>query len=92
MSLVDLDERLHTERNIWLATVRPDGSPHLTPIWFVWQDARMWMCTGATAVKTRNVRREPRVMVSLESGNDPVVGVGSVILLERWLMGGVIET
>ncbi|MCU1395799.1 MAG: Pyridoxamine 5-phosphate oxidase [Ilumatobacteraceae bacterium] len=81
--IVDLDERLQTERNIWIATVSPDGRPHLTPIWFVWQGARMWICTGASAVKTRNVRREPHVMVSLESGDSPVVGVGTVVVHER---------
>ncbi len=39
--------RVHTDKNIWLATVRPDGRPHLTPIWFVFHDAKFWVCTGA---------------------------------------------
>jgi F420H(2)-dependent biliverdin reductase len=76
-------ERLMTERNVWLATVRADGRPHLTPIWFVWHGGRMWVCTSAESVKTRNVRSNPNVMVSLEDGNAPVVGVGSVTLHER---------
>ena len=33
-------QRLETEAIIWLATVRSDGRPHLTPIWFVWQEVK----------------------------------------------------
>ena len=38
-----LAERLHTEKNVWLCTVRSDGSPHLTPIWFVHHDDAFWV-------------------------------------------------
>jgi PPOX class probable F420-dependent enzyme len=70
-------QRLLTEQNVWLATVRPDGRPHLTPIWFVWTDDHLWVCTGADSVKVRNVRRNPKVSVALESGNSPVAGEGT---------------
>ena len=30
-----IQERLSTEKNIWLASVRATGAPHLVPIWFV---------------------------------------------------------
>jgi F420H(2)-dependent biliverdin reductase len=86
-----LDERLRTERNVWLATVRPDGSPHLTPIWFVWVDSKMWVCTTALAVKTRNVRKNPRVMISLESGDDPLVGEGTVFVVDVPFPNDVVE-
>jgi hypothetical protein len=78
---MELQKRLCTERNVWLATVSATGSPHLTPIWFVWVDDRMWVCTTSLAVKTRNVRIDPRVMVSLESGDDPVVGEGTAFVM-----------
>ncbi|MFJ8363696.1 pyridoxamine 5'-phosphate oxidase family protein [Streptomyces sp. NPDC093984] len=29
-------DRLARERNAWLCTVRPDGSPHVTPVWFLY--------------------------------------------------------
>ena len=77
------DERLREERNLWLATTRPDGRPHLTPIWFVWHRSRFWICTGAGAVKTRNVRATPTVVLALEDGNDPIVAEGTVTLHER---------
>ena len=71
-----LAERLGSERNVWLTTVRPDGSPHTTPIWFVWVEGAFWVCTTGDSVKARNVGREPRVAVALEDGNRPVVAEG----------------
>lgn len=68
--------RLQTERNVWLATVRPSGKPHLVPIWFVWVSERFWICTSAST-KTRNILHNSQVSVSLESGNDPVVAEGT---------------
>ncbi|WP_262286823.1 pyridoxamine 5'-phosphate oxidase family protein [Micromonospora sp. MA102] len=32
----DVEIRLPRESNAWLCTLRPDGSPHLTPVWFVY--------------------------------------------------------
>lgn len=69
-------ERLSTDRNVWLAAVRADGRPHLTPIWFVHVDDHLWLCTMATAVKARLVRANPQVSVALEDGDAPVTGEG----------------
>ena len=30
--------RLERSHDYWVATVRPDGRPHLTPVWGVWTD------------------------------------------------------
>jgi F420H(2)-dependent biliverdin reductase len=68
-----IGRRLLTEQNIWLATVRSNGRPHLVPIWFVWVDRKIFICTGADSVKARNVLSNPHVSVSLENGNQPVV-------------------
>jgi PPOX class probable F420-dependent enzyme len=71
-----LEERLRTERILWLATVRPDGRPHLVPIWFTWHAERFWICTTSSTVKARNLAVEPRVAVSLE-GDPPVAAEGT---------------
>lgn len=68
-----VERRLQKDKNLWLATVRPDGRPHLAPIWFVWVDHKIFVCTGAESVKARNIRRNPHVTASLENGNQPVV-------------------
>ena len=52
-------ERLHDARNVWLATVRSDGRPHVAPVWFVYVEDRIWIGTGLTSVRVRNIRSNP---------------------------------
>ncbi len=67
----DSDEarRVAEERNLWLATVRPDGRPHLVPIWYVEVGGAWYICTESTSVKARNLQAEPRCSWSLENGD-----------------------
>ena len=53
---------------LWLATTRPDGRPHLTPIWYRLVDGRFWMCATAGAVKVRNLEANPACSVAVEEG------------------------
>lgn len=76
-------ERLGSERNIWMATTRPDGRPHLAPVWFVHVDDRLWVGTGAGSVRTRNLRNDPRASVSLQDGDRPLVAECTVQIHER---------
>ncbi len=75
--------RLANERNIWLATVRPDGRPHLAPVWFVHVDDRIWIGTGRGSVRVRNLRSNPAASASLEGGDAPLVAEGTVTIHER---------
>lgn len=34
--------RLQEASTIWLATVRPNGTPHLVPIWSFWQQGKVY--------------------------------------------------
>jgi len=70
---MNTDPRVEAAPNIWLATVRPDGRPHLIPIWFVVDDGRWYICAGAESVKAKNIRHNPRVALALEDGNHPLV-------------------
>lgn len=79
---MDTDSRLRTERNIWLATVRPDGRPQVTPVWFVHVRDRFWIGTGRDAVKTRNITTNPQVSLALEDGNHPTVAEGLAVVHE----------
>ncbi|MEV5593843.1 pyridoxamine 5'-phosphate oxidase family protein [Streptomyces sp. NPDC052496] len=72
--------RLAEERNVWLCTVRPDGSAHVTPVWFVYQSSRWWIGSDLSSVKVRNIRKEPRVSLALEDGRFPVVAEGDALL------------
>jgi Pyridoxamine 5'-phosphate oxidase len=65
------EQRLARARNFWIATTSPDGSPHSRPVWGVWQDGRFFFSTGSRI--GRNLDREPRVTVHLESGDEVVI-------------------
>ncbi|MFD2691087.1 pyridoxamine 5'-phosphate oxidase family protein [Streptomyces phyllanthi] len=73
--------RLAEEKNVWLCTVRPDGSAHVTPVWFVYQSSRWWIGSDHSSVKVRNILKEPRVSLALEDGRFPVVAEGDALLI-----------
>jgi PPOX class probable F420-dependent enzyme len=74
--------RVDSAQNVWMATVRPDGRPHLVPVWFV-VDAGCWyFCTAPGSVKARNLQSNPRVVLALEDGNNPLVVEGEARAVE----------
>ncbi len=73
-------ERLDREPLAWLCTLRRDGSPHQTPVWFVFHNSTLWICSAEKNRKVRNVLLDPRVSVALEGGGAPVVAEGRVTL------------
>jgi nitroimidazol reductase NimA-like FMN-containing flavoprotein (pyridoxamine 5'-phosphate oxidase superfamily) len=72
------EERLASSRNYWIATARAGGSPHAMPVWGVWIDDAVVFGTSARSRKGRNLTRDPRVVVHLESGDEVVVLEGEV--------------
>jgi nitroimidazol reductase NimA-like FMN-containing flavoprotein (pyridoxamine 5'-phosphate oxidase superfamily) len=68
-------QRMQSERNIWMATTRPDGRPHVAPLWFVWHDDRAYVMTGG--VKLANVRRNGLATLNTEDGNRVVIIEGT---------------
>lgn len=68
--------RLEQARNVWVATVRPDGRPHLVPIWFVTAADRWYLCTAPGSVKARNLGANPRLALALEDGDRPYIVEG----------------
>ena len=49
----------------WLATINPDGSPHVTGIGAMWVDGAFWFVTGDATRKGKNVARDPRCSLSV---------------------------
>jgi PPOX class probable F420-dependent enzyme len=54
-----------------LATVMPDGSPQVTPVWVHVEGDDVIVNTSEERVKTRNVRRDPRVALSVYDQKNP---------------------
>jgi general stress protein 26 len=74
------EARGHLERAevFWLATVRPDGRPHVTPLIAVWLDGALYFCTGASERKAKNLARNAHCVITtgcnaLNEGLDVVV-------------------
>jgi hypothetical protein len=49
----------------WLATIDPDGRPHVTGIGALWRDGTFWFETGEHTRKGRNIARDPRCTLSV---------------------------
>jgi PPOX class probable F420-dependent enzyme len=67
--------RLRREKIAWLTTVRRDGQPQSSPVWFLWRDGEIVVYSKPTTQKVRNVQTNPRVAVHLrdvDEGSDIV--------------------
>ncbi|WP_082778215.1 TIGR03618 family F420-dependent PPOX class oxidoreductase [Tsukamurella pseudospumae] len=66
------------DRIAWLTTIRADGSPHTTPVWFVLTaDPTFWIASASSNIKVGNIRRDPRVSIAVDgSGATPLVAEG----------------
>lgn len=54
-----------------LATLLPDGSPHVAPVWIDHDEDMILVNTAIGRVKQRNVARDPRVSLSIVDSNNP---------------------
>lgn len=57
---------LHGTRTAKIATVRDDGRPHVTPVWFVFDGEKILFMTWHQSVKAKNLRRDPRVTLCVD--------------------------
>ena len=65
----------------WLATINPDGSPHLTGIGALWADGCFWFETGKGTRKGRNLARDPRCTLSVATREFDLVVTGEASLV-----------
>ena len=64
-ALAFLDE----QRTVICATNGHDGFPHLMPLWYVVRDGTLWAWTYAKSQKTKNLERDPRATLQVETGD-----------------------
>ena len=70
-------ELLEKQANIWFTCVRPDGRPHMTPVWFVYQTGKLFIGIDPGSVKNRNILNNPNVVMALEDGSHPLICEGT---------------
>jgi hypothetical protein len=71
--------RLASARNYWLGTTAASDAPHTAPIWGVVVDDRFFIYSERETVKAKNIERDPRVVVHLESAEHVVIVYGRMI-------------
>lgn len=69
MSEAEIADFVNSSRTGTLATIGPDGQPHLTAMWYAVIDGEIWLETKAKSQKAVNLRRDPRVSFLLEDGD-----------------------
>jgi PPOX class probable F420-dependent enzyme len=70
-----------------LATVLPDGAPHTVPLWIGVHGDKIVFLTGPGSRKARNLRRDPRVALSIIPADNPFQPVIVRGRVTEWLDG-----
>lgn len=60
-----------------IATVKKDGSPHVTPIWYMYEGGKLIVNTTTDRVKFRNIQRDPRVSFLIDDGYPYLMVLGN---------------
>jgi PPOX class probable F420-dependent enzyme len=58
--------RLADEPIIWLTTLRADGTPQPSPVWFLWANQEMLIFSQPNTQKLRNIARSPKVALHFD--------------------------
>jgi nitroimidazol reductase NimA-like FMN-containing flavoprotein (pyridoxamine 5'-phosphate oxidase superfamily) len=69
MSEAEVSAFLQQQRVVACATNGPHGWPHVMPLWYVLRDGEIWGWTYAKSQKARNLERDDRATLSLETGD-----------------------
>lgn len=70
LSEAELLKLLGDERIAVVSSLGPRGWPHSMPMWFVPREGEVWIWTYAKSQKVRNLERDPRATVLVETGHE----------------------
>jgi Pyridoxamine 5'-phosphate oxidase len=71
-------DRLRKGRQYWIATTRPDGSPHVMVIWGLWLEDGFYFSTGKNSRKAKNLAGNPRCVICSDNAAEAVIVEGVV--------------
>jgi PPOX class probable F420-dependent enzyme len=80
----EVDRLLRKQEHVVLGTLRRDGSPQASTLWYLWTGKEFILSTRPTTAKWKNLRRDPRCSLCVD---DPETGqmavaYGDAVLLE----------
>jgi PPOX class probable F420-dependent enzyme len=68
LSEAEQAELLDSERIVVVSSIGPRGWPHSMPLWYVPRDGEIWVWTFAKSQKAKNLERDPRATLLVETG------------------------
>jgi PPOX class probable F420-dependent enzyme len=71
LTQAEIDDLLRRPLVARLATIDPDGYPAIAPVWFEWDGTAAWLVVRAEARFVEDMRRDPRVGLSIVADDDP---------------------
>jgi PPOX class probable F420-dependent enzyme len=83
------DELIESERIVVVSSLGPRGWPHVMPLWYVPRDGDVWIWTYAKSQKVKNLERDPRATLLIETGNEYTELRGVQIEAEAELIRGL---
>lgn len=66
-------------KSFWLATVRPDGRPHVAAVGALWVDGKIYFTSGPQTRKSRNLAQNPACVISVSLPNLDLVIEGTAV-------------
>ena len=69
MNSAQVQAFLDAPRHAIAAVLRPDGRPQLSPIWFLYEDERLYFSISLSSAKYRQLRRDPRIALCIDAGH-----------------------
>ena len=70
LSEAEQAELLDTERTVIVTSNGARGWPHSMPMWFTVRDGELWVWTYAKSQKVKNLERDPRATLLIETGHE----------------------
>lgn len=75
MSQAQIEEFLQAPRFAIVGTNRVNGPPQLTPVWYLYENGRIYVMMLVNSAKYRNLRRDPRTGICIAGENPDARGV-----------------
>lgn len=67
----ELTEFLRRPLVVGFTTIRQDGSPQVSPVWYEYDERKFYCWVDADSVKARNIRRDPHVALCIATHDEP---------------------
>jgi hypothetical protein len=70
MSPEELNGFLRSEHTCRVASVKRDGRPHVSPLWYVWDGTALWLNSIVASQRWADLEHNPNVSVAVDAGTD----------------------